>query len=118
MGRRYARLPVSRLPRTFIFPSTNSPFAKASTLTFEYKVFFPSDFEWVKGGKLPGLYGGRTGCSGGDAALDCFSTRLMWRAGGAGELYLVEPVPTLPVLALTSFYVPVRTKESADSLIM
>jgi len=92
--------------------------SKASSLTFEYKVFFPSDFEWVKGGKLPGLYGGRTGCSGGDAALDCFSTRLMWRAGGAGELYLVKPVPTLPALALTSFYVPVRTEKSADSLIM
>jgi hypothetical protein len=92
--------------------------SKASSLTSEYKVFFPSDFEWVKGGKLPGLYGGRTGCSGGDAALDCFSTRLMWRAGGAGELYLVKPAPTLPALALTSFYVPVRTKESADSLIM
>lgn len=68
--------------------------SKASNVTFEYKVFFPSDFEWVKGGKLPGLYGGHTGCSGGNAALDCFSTRLMWRTGGAGELYLVSPVPT------------------------
>jgi hypothetical protein len=63
--------------------------SKANNVTFEYKIFFPSDFEWVKGGKLPGLYGGHTGCSGGNAALDCFSTRLMWRAGGAGELYLV-----------------------------
>jgi len=68
--------------------------SKASNVTFEYKVFFPSDFEWVKGGKLPGLYGGHTGCSGGNAALDCFSTRLMWRTGGAGELYLVSPVRT------------------------
>ncbi|KAI0277152.1 hypothetical protein BC826DRAFT_1087760 [Russula brevipes] len=63
----------------------------ANNVTFEYSVFFPSDFEWVKGGKLPGLYGGRTRCSGGDPALDCFSTRLMWRAGGAGELYLYAP---------------------------
>jgi hypothetical protein len=63
--------------------------SKAKNVTFEYKIFFPGDFEWVKGGKLPGLYGGHTGCSGGNAALDCFSTRLMWRAGGAGELYLV-----------------------------
>lgn len=63
---------------------------KAKNITFEYDVFFPSDFEWVKGGKLPGLYGGRTRCSGGDPALDCFSTRLMWRADGAGELYLVK----------------------------
>jgi len=51
-------------------------------------VFFPAGFDFVKGGKLPGLYGGRPGCSGGDPALDCFSTRLMWRTNGAGELYL------------------------------
>ncbi|KAI9433885.1 hypothetical protein H4582DRAFT_1983164 [Lactarius indigo] len=63
----------------------------ARSVTLAYSVFFPSDFEWVKGGKLPGLYGGRTGCSGGDAADDCFSTRLMWRARGAGELYLYAP---------------------------
>ncbi|KAH9977425.1 hypothetical protein BJV74DRAFT_781262 [Russula compacta] len=64
---------------------------KARNVTLEYDVFFPSDFEWVKGGKLPGLYGGRTRCSGGDPALNCFSTRLMWRADGAGELYLYAP---------------------------
>jgi len=63
----------------------------ARSVTFAYSVFFPSDFVWVKGGKLPGLYGGRTGCSGGDPADDCFSTRLMWRKGGAGELYLYAP---------------------------
>ena len=48
------------------------------------------DFDWVLAGKLPGLYGGHTACSGGDEALDCFSTRLMWREGGVGELYLVR----------------------------
>lgn len=63
--------------------------SEANDVTLEYKVFFPGDFDWVKGGKLPGLYGGHARCSGGDPALDCFSTRLMWRAGGAGELYLV-----------------------------
>ena len=75
----------------------------ARSVTFAYSIFFPSDFDWVKGGKLPGLYGGRTGCSGGDAADDCFSTRMMWRRGGAGELYLVRPQPvfTSTVLGLT-----------------
>ena len=67
--------------------------SKAKNVTLEYKVFFPGDFDWVRGGKLPGLYGGHTRCSGGNSALDCFSTRLMWRAGGAGELYLVRPGP-------------------------
>ncbi|KAI0263749.1 hypothetical protein BC834DRAFT_791831, partial [Gloeopeniophorella convolvens] len=65
--------------------------AHARNVSFAYSVFFPSDFEWVKGGKLPGIYGGHTTCSGGDAALDCFSTRMMWRAGGDGELYLYAP---------------------------
>lgn len=107
------------------FPQGGSEFyaspldiSQARNVTFEYNVFFPGDFEWVKGGKLPGLYGGRTGCSGGDPALDCFSTRLMWRAGGAGELYLVNPQPTPSALVLTSFYILVRTKRSTDNLIM
>lgn len=60
---------------------------KATEVTLDYKVFFPTGFNFVKGGKLPGLYGGRPACSGGDAALDCFSTRYMFRTSGAGELY-------------------------------
>ncbi|KDN44455.1 hypothetical protein RSAG8_05502, partial [Rhizoctonia solani AG-8 WAC10335] len=68
---------------------------EAQNVTFGRKlppgVFLPVDFDPVRGGKLPGLYGGKTGCSGGDAALDCFSTRLMWRANSDGELYLYAP---------------------------
>lgn len=63
----------------------------ANTVSLSYAIFFPEDFDFVKGGKLPGLYGGRTTCSGGADASDCFSTRLMWRSGGAGELYLYAP---------------------------
>ena len=62
----------------------------AKNVSLEYSVFFPLDFDWVEGGKAPGIYGGHDGCSGGDDALDCFSTRLMWRGKGAGELYLVS----------------------------
>ncbi|KAF8954971.1 hypothetical protein BDZ97DRAFT_361600 [Flammula alnicola] len=68
----------------------------ARNVTFGYSVFFPADFDWVLAGKLPGLYGGHTGCSGGNAALDCFSTRLMWRPDGAGELYLYAPKDKQP----------------------
>lgn len=93
--------------------------SKANSVTLEYKVFFPGDFDWVKGGKLPGLYGGHTRCSGGNPALDCFSTRLMWRAGGAGELYLVRMAsPSLPARVLTRFYVLVRAERSADPFLM
>ncbi|KAF8894845.1 hypothetical protein BD779DRAFT_1503226 [Infundibulicybe gibba] len=63
----------------------------ATSVTLQYDVFFPIDFDWVLAGKLPGLYGGHTGCSGGNKALDCFSTRLMWRKDGCGELYLYAP---------------------------
>ena len=53
---------------------------------------FPENFDFVKGGKLPGLYGG-TEVSGGEESdgTDGFSTRLMWRADGEGEVYLYAP---------------------------
>ncbi|WWC69085.1 uncharacterized protein I206_103021 [Kwoniella pini CBS 10737] len=64
---------------------------KVHNATLEYSVFFPKDFDFVKGGKLPGLYGGHSGCAGGVDAKDCFSTRMMWRENGHGELYLYAP---------------------------
>lgn len=42
----------------------------ATNASLQYSVYFPLDFDWVKGGKLPGLYGGHKGCSGGDAAIE------------------------------------------------
>ena len=43
---------------------------RAVNASLEYSVFFPVDFDFVKGGKLPGLYGGHKGCSGGNAAIE------------------------------------------------
>jgi hypothetical protein len=63
----------------------------AHNVSFSYSVFFPTDFDFVKGGKLPGLYGGAKACSGGSAAQSCWSARLMFRTGGMGELYLYAP---------------------------
>ncbi|KAI0078973.1 hypothetical protein K474DRAFT_748854 [Panus rudis PR-1116 ss-1] len=73
------------------FYATPLDLRDANNVTLEYSVFFPVDFDWVLAGKLPGIFGGHRGCSGGDAAVTCFSTRLMWRKGGAGELYLYAP---------------------------
>ncbi|KAG2126839.1 hypothetical protein DEU56DRAFT_915952 [Suillus clintonianus] len=87
----YSVNPSSKSPGGAEFYATPLNLSDAQSVTMEYSVFFPADFDWVKGGKLPGLYGGHTGCSGGAAAKDCFSTRLMWRQGGAGELYLYAP---------------------------
>jgi hypothetical protein len=57
-----------------------------------YQVRFPTGFDFVKGGKLPGMYGG-TVTSGRKIpdGTDGFSTRYMWRAGGAGEVYAYLP---------------------------
>jgi hypothetical protein len=58
-------------------------------MIISYEVAFDSGFDWVKGGKLPGLRGGPdpNNCSGGNQAngTNCFSSRLMWRTDGAGE---------------------------------
>lgn len=64
------------------------------SVRLEYQVYFPENFPWVKGGKLPGIIGGKTGCGGGDDADDCFSVRVMWRRNGDGELYLYSPKDT------------------------
>lgn len=63
----------------------------------QYSVYFPEGFEFGKGGKLPGLYGGRnekgesaSGCRAGGGDFG-FSTRYMWREEGAGSLYAYLP---------------------------
>ena len=55
-----------------------------------YTVRFIKDFDWVKGGKLPGLCGGPENVSGGRPAngTNGFSARLMWRKDGRGEAYV------------------------------
>lgn len=58
-----------------------------------YEVFFPDDFEFVRGGKLPGLFGGKkppSGCIRGAERMG-FSTRYMWRQLGFGTLYAYIP---------------------------
>lgn len=61
-------------------------------MLLQYEVAFSGAFAFSQGGKLPGLRGGPDpkGCSGGNEAdgLSCFSARLMWRTGGAGEVRL------------------------------
>ena len=67
----------------------NSSGSAFQSMMISYEVAFDSGFDWVKGGKLPGLRGGPdpNNCSGGNQAngTNCFSSRLMWRTNGAGE---------------------------------
>ncbi|MEO0406199.1 MAG: polysaccharide lyase [Cyanobacteria bacterium P01_A01_bin.135] len=62
------------------------------SMRLSYHLRFSPNFDFVKGGKLPGLYGGEGG-SGGNIpdGRDGFSTRFMWRADGDGELYAYLP---------------------------
>ncbi|KAK9709173.1 hypothetical protein K7432_009205 [Basidiobolus ranarum] len=73
-------------------PFGDKNFGKA-ILTYELGV--PYSFDWVQGGKLPGLFAGKpaSGCSGGSESdgVKCFSTRLMWRKDGVGEVYDYMP---------------------------
>ncbi|KAJ7272032.1 hypothetical protein B0H12DRAFT_1008536 [Mycena haematopus] len=68
----------------------------AKTLTLGYSVYFEEGFDFNKGGKLPGLYGGddaesAVSCSGGRRSTACYSSRLMWRTNGMGEMYTYLP---------------------------
>jgi hypothetical protein len=62
------------------------------TLHLSYRVRFEPGFQFNKGGKLPGLFGGDH-VSGGNIpdGVNGLSTRYMWRAGGAGEVYAYLP---------------------------
>ncbi|KAL5636294.1 hypothetical protein ACGC1H_004944 [Rhizoctonia solani] len=73
-----------------------SDLSSGNEFTLGYSIFFESGFDFVHGGKLPGLYGGTSNeeaasCSGGRHAETCFSTRFMWRDQGSAELYVYLP---------------------------
>ncbi len=57
-----------------------------------YYVRFAQNFQFARGGKLPGLCGGRV-FAGGKVpdGTNGFSTRYMWREDGDGELYVYSP---------------------------
>lgn len=58
--------------------------------TLNYDVLFENDFEWVKGGKLPGLAPTNytTGCK--DPSPTGWSVRMMWRTLGEPVLYVYD----------------------------
>ena len=57
-----------------------------------FDVMFENGFDFVRGGKLPGLYGGK-GNTGGNkpTGTDGFSARMMWREDGRVVQYLYYP---------------------------
>lgn len=61
----------------------------SKSILLKYDVSFDYNFDFVKGGKLPGVFYGseERDCSGGNLSDDaeCFSVRMMWRENGMGE---------------------------------
>lgn len=85
-SRSYAREghPLGGLEFKARLPGTDN----ANSLFLSYWLKFDPSFRWVRGGKLPGLCGGR--CPSGGAVVTGeggWSVRSMWRPGGAGEAY-------------------------------
>ncbi|KAF8514708.1 hypothetical protein BU17DRAFT_52395 [Hysterangium stoloniferum] len=72
--------------------------SEASEVVLGYAVLFEKGFDFVRGGKLPGIFGGEgekaLKCSGGrqNDRCSCFNLRLMWRAGGKAEIYMYLPI--------------------------
>jgi len=68
----------------------NQPFSGKEEATLTYVVRFSAEFDWKRGGKLPGLGGGPGKTTGGRKAdgLNGFSVRPMWRADGRLEAYV------------------------------
>jgi hypothetical protein len=66
------------------------PIGNHESAELSYQLKFSQDFDFVKGGKLPGLCGGPENVSGGRPAdgANGFSARLMWRKDGRGEAYV------------------------------
>ncbi|KAJ7143612.1 polysaccharide lyase family 14 protein [Mycena crocata] len=90
----------------------------ASHVVLSYRMMLQSDWEWVKGGKLPGIFGGEGdfsyACTGGrqDNRCKCFNVRPMWRSKGLGELYTYLPLTATNRERLLA--VPPSSKENSD----
>ena len=60
--------------------------------TISYEVMFAEDFDFVKGGKLPGLCGGSKATGGNRSdGFNGFSARVMWRRDGKIVSYVYHP---------------------------
>jgi len=80
------------------FFNTTATGGTYQSMLLTYELAFGDNYNFVKGGKLPGLRGGpaTSACGSGGKqpdGTDCFSTRLMWRTNGLGEVYAYIPTP-------------------------
>lgn len=65
-------------------------FKDEEEIYIQYKIFFPKGFNFVRGGKLPGLHGGSSP-TGGNNSSEGFSARIMWRTLGFANNTTKDP---------------------------
>ena len=66
--------------------------AGTTAACLSYSLWLDPGFQFNKGGKLPGLFGGDGPAGGKDVdGASGFSARFMWRTGGRGEVYAYIP---------------------------
>lgn len=72
----------------FISRFGNMKVPASDSVLLSYAVRFDKEFDFVRGGKLPGLYGGKP-MSGGKIpnGRDGFQARVVWQSNGKGALY-------------------------------
>jgi hypothetical protein len=65
--------------------------SKAPAVCLSYRVFAPADFDFARGGELPGLIGGVTGRTAGRDVESGFSTKFTWDERGTVGLDVSTP---------------------------
>ncbi|PVD36921.1 hypothetical protein C0Q70_03914 [Pomacea canaliculata] len=72
----------------FLYP----PIPPETAMLMSFDIYFSSNFDFSKGGKLPGLWGGNVdACGSGSYTEDCFTLRFVWREGGVGGIFAHLP---------------------------
>jgi hypothetical protein len=73
------------------FAWTPSSFKPAEAACLSYSIYLSEDFDFGKGGRLPGLYGVAADQEQGAARNPAFSTLYAWRADGNGDIHTHLP---------------------------
>jgi len=64
---------------------------RGEEIYFSYDIRFKPGFEWVHGGKIPGIVGGSVTSGQAPTSTSGFSARMMWKGGGALVFYIYHP---------------------------
>jgi hypothetical protein len=94
------------------FAWTPKGVASASAVCLSYQVYAPQDFEFARGGQLPGFIGGQPDRSVGEAGDEPFSTQFLWDGRGTVGL----GYSTATEAPRNAIYDPMRARAERSSL--